>query len=254
MQLDGLLQQDPIPGNCVGDASYCASTQEVLFTVTGHEATQFLIVIAASVGFLKTLLSIRNYSHYHVCFCLVETACTASAFAIFLREDYHADFIRQVELGYGDDIVLYLLSFCGALVSEWANILATFQTVIAYQRVKAHPEVYGNDINYYKQGAQSIYLKTLVIGTIVSGIVPLIAFAKAGWDVESFGPVNFHQDHAQLIMCALVLWLITQGLMTLAMTFTVFSPTGMMVAVFASSCVGFAPILASGGIMVRTEF
>mmetsp|Transcript_3520 Transcript_3520/g.4668 ORF Transcript_3520/g.4668 Transcript_3520/m.4668 type:complete len:310 (+) Transcript_3520:230-1159(+) len=235
-------------GNCVGDAALCEE-EDVLLTITTASSQDILIIVSAVLSFSKSLLAIGTYSYFHVAFSLLGMACTVLAFIIFISEDYDADFLDQVEAGYGDDVKLYLLSFCGAIVIEWVAVITTYQTVVTYKRIKAQPETYGDDRDDFERGATAIYVKTLLIGLALSGIVPLIAFGKAGWETDYFGPVDFGEDNAKLVMCALILWLITQGLMAIAMTVTAFSPSGLMVAVFVSSCVGLAPILASGAIM-----
>ncbi|KAL7555339.1 hypothetical protein ACA910_012083 [Epithemia clementina (nom. ined.)] len=259
-----VLQQ----GNCVGYQNDCSDdgANSVLFTVTTADAQAALILIAAGLSATKCVLAgMGNYSHYHVAMSLLTLAASVLAFSLFRQEDYTAEFPDQIQAGYGDDIVLYKIAFLCAMIVGLVNAVLTYQALLTYKRVVRAVEVFRQDseqsqLVVTRRLLRKTYIQMLLFGLVVGGaVVSLVAFGLADWETPNFGPANFQEDNAKLLMSAMILNVMSQGLIALALSLTLFSVAipKVLMTFFMALLLSLTPLLANAGILytvlARTE-
>lgn len=187
-----------------------------------------LILTSAGLSVLKSLLSIGTYSCWNILLSLLELVCSGLALALFITQEY-----GQGEGMYGDDAILFLLSFVSSCICEVIDVIITFCTVRTYKKFK--DDVYSGNETYQvmskiKSVAKRQYILGLIFAALFSAVVPLIAFSKADWQTQYFAPSDFSPQNGQFLLIAMIISITGQGLISFGVVCTMCDPSTMVAA------------------------
>ena len=174
---------------------------EAMFTVDTASAQTILILSAASVSIIKTMLASGAYSYFHPAMSVLSLGLLCTAFWVFRTNDYAEESDldeNDPDAFYGDSLFLYTFTYFAGCVIEFVNVLLTFKTVRIYYAMKdLFPEETRDDT---KQTAANRTRCITVFGSIIPLLVPLLSFNKANWKTQNVLPYNFDGQDDQLLL------------------------------------------------------
>jgi len=183
---------------------------EIVIHVT---VSDILILSSAALSILKSLLAFEAYSPFHVLLALIELACTALAFSIFILDEFLDEDGIAPTFG-SDDIYIFLLAYASSCIVEVIDVFFTYNTVRAYRSVYKE-----NDDALVRRGrkmAKCFYTCGLLIATISAGITPMISFGKSGWNMAYFSPSPFSPQNSKFLLIYLIMMLSGQIIQSVA--------------------------------------
>lgn len=184
----------------------------VLFAVTSSDAQCFLIVTSATLALLKSFLALGAYSYVQVALVVLEVVSTGMAFAIFLLFDVMEDvWITPV---WNNASLVYCLAFSTTVLMTIMDMGITFQSVRVYKRVKGLVGMRQECLDQTKKFARSKCTAIVICALLLQGIVPIVAYARAGWETDYFAPADLTGITKILVLCSIVLQLISTALLT----------------------------------------
>lgn len=174
-----------------------------LLTLDTANTQAILIVAAGAISLLKAMLASASYSYFHPFMSALSFAFLGLAFVMFLMHDFQEE--RGLDADdpdsfYGDSLSLYLVTYITGCFTELVNFCLTLKTVNIYYRMRqVHPDQTTAAI---KKSAGSRVRCTIVIGSIVPILIPIIGFAKTNFATEKFLPFDFDDQNGQLLLIA----------------------------------------------------
>lgn len=170
-------------------------------------AQDFLIIANVILSFVKTSVAVFTYSWLNVVMSLVELVVTSITLVIFILNDFVKD---DGTSQYGDNILVYLISFGISIIVEVVGVVIACKTVIAYKKLQNECTEQGlSNVKNLAQGSYGFYF---VLGIISTGIVSFIAMSKANWVVDHFAPFDFIGQVETLVYWLVGLSLLSQFL------------------------------------------
>lgn len=223
----------------MSSTSVSTNGDEVVVTANVQDA---LILTSAGLSVLKSLLSIGTYSCWHVLFSLLELVRSVLALALFIIREYSN--VEEDGGMYGNDALIFLLSFVSSCICEVIDVIVTFCTVRTYKKFK--DDVYSGSetvqvMKKIKEVAKRQYILGLVVTLLFVAVIPIIAFSKADWKTEYFAPSEFSPQNGQFLLIAMIITITGQGLITFAVVCTMCDATNMIAAMMC--CNLFVSIL-----------
>lgn len=174
--------------------------QDEIFTLDTANAQIILILAAAAVSLLKTVLASGAYSYFHPALSILSFALLFVAFIVFLANDYKEEKELEPDGYYGDNLFLYEFTYMTGCTLAFMNILLTAKTVYIYYRMKdLFPDQTRDETK--KTAANKTRCVTLC-GSVVPILLPLLSFMKTNWNAADVLPYNFNKRESQLLLTA----------------------------------------------------
>lgn len=161
--------------------------------------TDTLVLTAAALSLVKTLVSVGTYSHFHTVMSVVELLCTSVALILFLLQ-------TSLEQVGGWSRVVFIMAFVLSIELELMDALVTNGSVELYSKLVESESA--QFIEKIRRRAGRNYLWQLLYLGMTEAIFPLVAFSKADWKTSLFNPANLSEEVYQITFVCLLMQLI----------------------------------------------